>query len=172
MVQGVAKGIESISYAVFQHGRLVGYNGAEFDWPGMRGWALCGTSKTHAKVIDHLRKIGETLNWHGALFLDYFYDPATQTPLYIECNPRIGGACQAMTAGVNLAQQLVKISAGEKAEPLPLGQEGVRFHQGFLMMLTLALEGANRLAIVGRIGTPSPGKRSLCQQSGHTNKTL
>ena len=158
VVQGVAKGIESISYAVFQHGRLVGYNGAEFDWPGMRGWALCGTSKIHAQVIDHLRQIGEKLNWHGALFLDYFYDPATQTPLYIECNPRIGGACQAMTAGVNLAQQLVKISAGEKVEPLPLGQEGVRFHQGFLMMLTLALEGANRRQLLAELVRRHLGK--------------
>jgi len=79
VIQGVADGIESISYAVFQRGRLVDYNGTELDWPGMRGWALCGQSKTHATVKEHLARIGDELHWHGALFLDYFYDPARGT---------------------------------------------------------------------------------------------
>ena len=158
VIQGVADGIESISYAVFQRGRLVGYNGTELDWPGMRGWALCGQSKTHATVKEHLARIGNELHWHGALFLDYFYDPARGTPLYIECNPRIGGACQAMTAGVDLAQQLVRVSAGEEVDPLPPGQDGVRFHQSFLMMLTLALEGANRRKLLAEIMRRQLGK--------------
>ena len=33
-----------------------------------------------------------------------------------------------MTAGVDLAQQLVRVSAGEEVDPLPPGQDGVRFH--------------------------------------------
>jgi len=56
-----------------------------------------------------------------------------------------------MTAGVDLAQQLVRVSAGEEVDPLLPGQDGVRFHQGFLMMLTLALEGANRRKLFAEI---------------------
>ena len=62
---------------------------------------------------QQIHKIGEFLSWHGALFIDYFYDRDTARPEYIEANPRIGETVNAMLSGINLPQLLVEISRGQ-----------------------------------------------------------
>ena len=65
-------------------------------------------------------QIGARLAWHGAFFIDYFYDHVSRRPEYIEANPRIGETVNAMLAGLNLPQLLVRISLGEAPPRAPL----------------------------------------------------
>ena len=144
VIQQEVKGVQSVFFGVFQDGRLVAWHCVELSRPGAAGWAICGESAHHPTVIEQMSCLGRALNWHGALFIDYFYDPASQQPEYIECNPRIGAAHHAALAGVDLAGQFLRVSLGEPVQPLPAGRAGVRFHHGFLLLIALALEGANR----------------------------
>jgi hypothetical protein len=78
------------------------------------------------------------------MFIDYFYDHESGTPEYIECNPRIGETVNAMLAGVNLPQLLVKISTGASPSPVPLGRIGVRTHNLFMILMSAAYDGRSR----------------------------
>jgi len=108
---------------------------------------MARVSATHRDVQSHLQTLGQHLDWHGAVFLDYFYD-ADQGPQYIEANPRIGETVNATLSGVNLCEQLIRVSAGEPVEPLPLGRTGVRSHSGFMILMAAAKEGATRRDLI------------------------
>jgi hypothetical protein len=108
-------------------------------------------SADHPLVREHIARIGSYLGWHGALFIDYFYDRQSARPEYIECNPRIGETVNAMLSGVNLPQLLVQVSRGESPPPAPLSRAGVRTHNLFMALMSLAYEGQGRAALVREI---------------------
>ena len=92
------------------------------------------------------------MRWHGALFLDYFFDVDTKTPSYIECNARPGGFFIAQLAGCDLGEQFLKTTLDQQAlEPLPIAAEGARFHQSMVMLLSRAMEGASRRQLAREI---------------------
>jgi hypothetical protein len=145
VVQKPAPGIMCVVQAVFQHGRMIASHCAEALGRGVGGGQGLRVSASHPVVVDHVRELGKHLNWHGALFFEYFYDRGTGQPLFIECNPRIGETYNAKLCGVNLCDLIVRISLGEKLEPLdqPV-REGVRSFSDFFMLLQQAIGGANR----------------------------
>ena len=131
--------------AAFQHGRLIAAHCAESLGRGVGGGQGSRVSASHPIVVEHVRQLGQDLQWHGALFLEYFYDPATKQPLFIECNPRIGETLNATLSGVNLCELIVRISLGEELEPMqkPV-TEGIRSFSDFFMLLQQSIGGANR----------------------------
>jgi predicted ATP-grasp superfamily ATP-dependent carboligase len=151
VVQRPATGIPSVVQALFQQGQLAGAHCAETILPGVGGGQGFRTSASHPVVIEHVRRLGEHLQWHGALFLEYFYDGSTGRPQYIEANPRIGETVNATLAGVNLCDLLVRISLGEKVEPAQSPRMGVRSHVGFLLLVAAALGGASRRQILRQL---------------------
>jgi hypothetical protein len=144
VVQQPAAGHRCVVQAVFQHGRLVGVHCAEAISLGIGGSQWLRQSASHPTVVEDVRRLGERVGWHGAMFLDYFYDHATGRAEYIEANPRIGETVNAMLCGVNLADLVVRISLGEEVEAVGPGKVGVRSHVGFLGLLSQAINGANR----------------------------
>jgi hypothetical protein len=99
--------------------------------------------------VEYVRKLGEHLGWQGPLFLEYFYDPPSGEPRFIECNPRIGETFNAKLSGIDLCELIVRISLGEKLEPVgEPGRVGVRSHTDFHLLLAYALNGENRRTIV------------------------
>ncbi|WP_164100712.1 ATP-binding protein [Candidatus Laterigemmans baculatus] len=151
VIQERATGVQSVFYAVFQHGRMVAQHCIELRLPAETGWASCGESARHEVVEEQIGRLGAALHWHGGIFFDYFYDPASGQPQYIECNPRIGGPYHALLTGVDLAGQFLKVSVGEHVEPLPPGEVGVRFHQRMLMLMSAAMQGASRTELVRQL---------------------
>lgn len=158
LVQAPAVGSKRAVTAVFQHGRLVASHCVEARAIGVGGSGMAEVGVAHAEVMDPLTRLAAHLQWQGAICLEYFYNPATGEPQFIECNPRMAQSCNAWLSGVNLGQQLVDVSLDRRVSPLPPGRVGVRSHQGFLVLTAAALEGGNRRRLLGEIGRAWRGR--------------
>lgn len=145
LVQQSAAGIHSVVQAVFQHGNLIAVHCAETIRRGVGGGQGLRVGAHHPTVVDHMRRLGQHLHWHGPLFLEYFYDSRSQRPAYIEANPRIGETLNATLSGTNLCELVVRMATGESVSAVPpeLGMR-VRSHTDFLLLLAEAVAGANR----------------------------
>jgi hypothetical protein len=164
VLQRPAQGVQCSVSAIFQQGRLVGVFDYQVRRPGIGGWNMNGVSENHPVVREHMRRIGEHLSFHGTYFADYFYDRQTGRPEYIEANPRLGPTYFAQLCGADFGEQMMRISLGERVDPLPTPREGVRSHQAFLMRISFALEGAGRRQLLGEVWR-SLRKRDLYQNS-------
>jgi predicted ATP-grasp superfamily ATP-dependent carboligase len=148
LVQRPARGVLSTVQAVFNYGEMIGVHCFEARRLGVGGMSTARSSADHPVVRDHVARIGEHLTWHGAFFIDYFYDAASAQPEYIEANPRIGETVNAMLAGINLPQTLVRIALGETPPRAPLGRFGVRTHNALMILMSMAYDGSSRAALV------------------------
>ncbi len=98
---------------MFEKGRLVAVHCTSQQAEGPGGSQSARLSVDHPHVREHLQMVGHELKWHGALALDYFFDPGTGEPAYIEANPRLVEPMNALAAGLNLPDVLVRLSMGE-----------------------------------------------------------
>jgi hypothetical protein len=153
ILQQRATGRQSVARGVFRNGELVGVDMNEMRLLGVGGSAVARQSCYHPVVVDHVRRIGEKLHWHGPLFLDFYFDQATGTPLYIEGNPRIGDTANATLNGINLCQLTIDIATNAEIplSSLRLPPSLLRSHQSFLILLSRALKGANRHQLLDEI---------------------
>ena len=158
LIQQPARGVLSTVQAVFNRGELIGIHTFEARRLGVGGMSTARISADHAVVREHAARIGRHLDWHGAFFIDYFYDRASGRPEYIECNPRIGETVNAMLSGINLPELLVRISRGESPSPAPLGRVGVLTHNILMILMSAAHEGQNRRALVQEIRDCAAGR--------------
>jgi len=152
LVQTPAVGSKRAVTGVFQHGRLVASHCVETRAIGVGGSGMAEVGVSHAEAMEPLTRLGTHLQWHGAVCLEYFYDPAAGEVRFIECNPRLAQSANAWLSGVNLGQQLVDVSLARQVSPLPPGRIGVRSHQGFLVLMAAALEGRSRWRLLTEIG--------------------
>jgi predicted ATP-grasp superfamily ATP-dependent carboligase len=150
LLQRVASGRQSVARAVFRDGEIVAVDMNEMRLRGVGGSAVARQSCYHPVVVDHLRRLGERLRWHGPLSLDFFFDESTDTPAYIDANPRIGDTANATLSGVNLCEAVVDVALGAT---IPVQSTirnpqsaipALRSHQGFLILMSRAVEGAGR----------------------------
>jgi predicted ATP-grasp superfamily ATP-dependent carboligase len=151
LVQQPAVGVQSAITTVFQHGRLVAAHCAQARALGVGGSAMMQESAWHPVAVEHVRQLGQHLNWHGGLFLDYYYDAARELPQYIEANPRVGPSVNGWLSGVNVMECLLRVSLDEPVAWTQTQNLGLRTHQGFLILLAKALEGAGRGRLLGEM---------------------
>ena len=145
LLQQPSNGTMCVVQAIFQRGTMIAAHCAESLGRGVGGGQGLRVSASHPIVVEHVRTLGKHLNWHGALFFEYFYDPATGQPQFIECNPRIGETYNATLSGVNLCDLYVRVAMGEELTPIETPvREGVRSYSDFFMLLQQAICGANR----------------------------
>jgi predicted ATP-grasp superfamily ATP-dependent carboligase len=144
LVQQPARGNQATIQAVFLNGRMIGSHTFDSRQLGVGGMSAARVSADHPIVREQVERLGAHLNWHGAMFIDYFYDYESGRPEYIECNPRIGETVNAWLSGTNLPEQLVRVSLGQVPEPLPLSRDGLRTQSFYMILLTLARDGASR----------------------------
>jgi hypothetical protein len=100
-------------------------------------------------VRAHLEQVGQALDWHGALSIDYIMPDDGDAPLLIDCNPRLVEPMNAYRAGVDLVGLLLRISLGETPVVLPEGREGVLTHLAMQALLGCAARGGTRRDIAG-----------------------
>ena len=151
VIQQPAVGRQAEANVVFQDGRLVGIACTDVLATGIGGGPALRRSASHPAVIQHAERLGEHLNWHGPITLEYFYDESTGQPTYIEVNPRICETLNAEISGVRLCDAVVRIALGEQVPRLPAGTPGITSHNGFVVMIADAYNGATRRALCGRL---------------------
>lgn len=151
LIQQPARGRQAEVSAVFQHGRLIAVSCADVLETGIGGGPAQRVSADHADVIGHVQQLGQHLQWHGPLVLEYFYDPVSAKPEYIEANPRIGESFNAQLSGVNVCELVTRISLGETVESLAIGKPGAQSHNGFILLIADAFNGANRRQLLKRL---------------------
>lgn len=158
LVQQPARGMLCSVQAVFNQGSMIGVHCFEACRLGVGGMSTARISADHPLVREHVARLGRHLAWHGALFIDYFYDRESGQPEYIEANPRIGETVNALLSGVNLPQLLVEVSRGESPPPAPIGRVGVRTHNFMMILMSMAFEGQDRGALIGEIREHAAGR--------------
>jgi hypothetical protein len=147
LLQDFVWGTTCKAQAVFCHGELLGFHGYRQIAAGAGGGEAIKQSECRDDVRGHLAAIGEHLNWHGALSVDYVLaDEAT--PLLIDCNPRLVEPMSAWLAGTDLVGPLLAISLGEMPEALPPGRNGVLTHLAMQALLGCAAGGGSRRDLV------------------------
>jgi predicted ATP-grasp superfamily ATP-dependent carboligase len=151
VVQQPAVGEFCVAQAVFQHGRLIAIHCYRARAIGAGGSAYARESASHPQAIEHLRRLGAHLRWHGALHAEYFHDPANGSVSFIEANPRIGETVNALFSGVNLCDALLRVSLDETVESWPASKPGVRTHALVTSLLGIAERGQGRGALLAEI---------------------
>ena len=152
LVQQPAPGTLCVVQTVFQRGRLLAGHAYQARALGVGGSARARVSIHHPQVLDHVRTLGGSLRWHGALMLDYLYDSERGQSAYIDANPRIGETFNATRSGVNLCAVLIQVAL-EGAEPArPCGRSGIRTHSVLTSLLAAAQGGATRCNLLAELG--------------------
>jgi predicted ATP-grasp superfamily ATP-dependent carboligase len=137
--------------AVFSDGRLVGMHASRQIVRGAGGGDAVKESVLRPDVCEHLAAIGNRLNWHGALSVDYLASESRAQIYYIDCNPRLVEPMNAKLAGCDLIELLLQVSTGETPAPRPPGRPGVRSHLALQALLGCALQRRSRWALVREI---------------------
>ena len=142
LVQELATGPIEHAQAVFCKGTLVGFHGYRQLSRGAGGGDATKISLLRPKVRSHMARLGEHLQWHGALSLDYIWQ--ADIPLYIDCNPRLVEPMSAFLAGLDLIDLLLRVSRGEEVPSAGSSHQGVRTHSALQALLGCAIRDQRR----------------------------
>lgn len=156
MAQRPAEGQYAQVQALFAHGRLLAVHTSALRGIGMGGSAAARVGVDHPVVRAHVAMLGEALDWHGGITLDYFH--VGGAPSYIECNPRTVEPGNAAASGVNLPQLQIAVTRGEtQTSAARTGGAGVRTHGLLALLLGRADAGGSRLDLLGELGAAIRG---------------
>lgn len=133
--------------AVFHHGQLLAVHSSVKVGSGAGGSAAARLSIESEKTREHVEKLGQFLQWNGALTLDFirtdghFY--------YIECNPRMVEPANAYKAGVNFPKIMIELANGcYSKSDVSVGQAGVGTHSLMALLIGTAERTKSRKKIV------------------------
>src|SRR6266478_102704 len=148
LMQEWVAGTTEKAQAVFCRGKLIGFHAYRQIAAGAGGGEAIKQSVSRLQVRAHLATIGEKLAWHGALSVDYILRDDSDTPLLIDCNPRLVEPMNAYLAGVDLVGLLLRVSQGEVPPALPESRAGVRTHLAMQALLGCASRSGTRRDIL------------------------
>jgi predicted ATP-grasp superfamily ATP-dependent carboligase len=143
LVQQQVPGPLVMIVGVFDHGRLVSWHACQRVREGINGGSSAKRSVDLPQVAGHLERLGDALQWHGALSLDAILDGADL--YYIDVNPRLVEPANAHRAGVDLLSTLLDISVGGHPTRATTGRPGVATHQLLLAVLSAATRGRRQI---------------------------
>jgi biotin carboxylase len=152
LIQAAVTGSLERTQAVFDRGRLVASHIYRQVVEGPGGGDVLKISVVRSGVRDTVERIGQALQWHGALSFDYIRDDATKTPHFIDANPRLVEPMNAWLSGVDLSGALLRISLGETPPVQPEGREGVLTRLGLMGLLDAARRRDRRRDILRELG--------------------
>ena len=147
IIQDFVPGTLEVVQSVFEKGKLIATHGYRQQVEGVGGSASGRVSVHRPSVVAALKRIGESLNWHGALMLDYILNDATGEFWFIDPNPRLGETMNAYLAGTNLPNAMVLLSQGDKV-PWSVSKTGVRSHILLPALLAVAIKTPTRRQLV------------------------
>ena len=144
LVQEFIAGTTEKAQGLFCRGELIGFHAYRQVAAGVGGGEAIKQSVGRPEIRAWLAAIGKRLAWHGALSIDYLMPERGDTPLLIDCNPRLVEPMSAYLAGTNLVGLLLQLSRGETPPVLGDGREGVRTHLAMQALLGCASKGGTR----------------------------
>jgi hypothetical protein len=144
LVQDFIAGATEKAQSVFCRGQMIGFHAYRQVMAGVGGGEAIKQSVRRPVVRAHLEKVGQALDWHGALSVDTIMPDDGRAPLLIDCNPRLVEPMSAYRAGVDLVGLLLLISLGETPAALPEGREGVLTHLAMQALLGRGARGGAR----------------------------
>src|SRR4051812_18020547 len=144
LVQDLIAGTTEKAQSVFCRGRMIGFHAYRQVMAGVGGGEAIKQSVRRPVVRAHLERVGQALDWHGALSIDYIMPDDGSAPSLIDCNPRLVEPMNAYRAGVDLVRLLLLISLGETPAALPEGREGVLTHLAMQALLGCAARRGTR----------------------------
>ena len=151
LVQAAISGALERTQAVFDHGRLVASHIYRQVAEGPGGGDVLKISVVDAPVRETVARIGQALQWHGALSFDYIRDHETRTPYFIDANPRLVEPMNAWFSGVDLPGALLQVSLGESPPAQADGRAGVLTRLGLMGLSDVALHRQRRRDILREI---------------------
>ena len=153
VVQEEARGALCQVQAVFAHGHLLAYHCTQTRGESVGGGHAARMGVDHPQVREHLIALGQAINWHGPLALDYLYNDATRQPTYSECNPRLVEPMNAILSGVNLADLTIRVALDEVEDTanVQLGRPNIRSHSLMALLLGVADHDGSRRKLLHTI---------------------
>jgi predicted ATP-grasp superfamily ATP-dependent carboligase len=146
LVQEFESGYIEHAQAVFCKGKLVAFHSYRQLSRGAGGGDATKISIFRQDVRSHMARLGEHLQWHGALSLDYILQG--DIPLYIDCNPRLVEPMSAFVAGLDLTDVLLRVSLGEDVSRTGSSQRDVRTHGALQVLLGCAIREQRRSSLL------------------------
>ena len=151
LVQAAIAGTLERTQAVFDRGRLVACHIYRQVAEGPGGGDVLKLSVIRPEVRSIVERIGQAIQWHGALSFDYIRDDASATPYFIDANPRLVEPMNAWLSGVDLPGALLQVSLGETPPTQPEGRAGVLTRLGLMGLLDAARRRQRRRDILKEI---------------------
>lgn len=148
LVQDLVAGTTEKAQSVFCRGRMLGFHAYRQVAPGVGGGEAIKQSVSRPQVRRSVEAIGQALDWHGALSVDFIMPHDDATPLLIDCNPRLVEPMNAYRSGVDLVGLLLRVSLGETPAALPASREGVLTHLAMQALLGIASRGGTRREVI------------------------
>lgn len=148
LMQDLVAGTTEKAQSVFCRGRMLGFHAYRQVAPGIGGGEAIKQSVNRAQLRGYVEAIGQALDWHGALSVDYIMPHDDATPLLIDCNPRLVEPMSAYHSDVDLVGLLLRLSLREIPAALPESREDVRTHLAMQALLGAASRGGTRRDII------------------------
>jgi predicted ATP-grasp superfamily ATP-dependent carboligase len=148
LVQDLVAGTTEKAQSVFCRGRMLGFHAYRQVAAGVGGGEAIKQSVRRPQVRSYVEAIGQALDWHGALSVDFIMPHDDTTPLLIDCNPRLVEPMNAYRSGLDLVGLLLRLSLGETPAALPESREGVLTHLAMQALLGAASRGGTRFDII------------------------
>lgn len=148
LVQDLIAGTIEKAQSVFCRGQMIGFHAYRQVAAGIGGGEAIKQSVSRPFVRAHVERIGQALDWHGALSVDTIMPGDGASPLLIDCNPRLVEPMNAWCSGVDLAGLLLRLSLGEMPAALPESREGVLTHLALQALLGCGSRGGTRRDVV------------------------
>jgi hypothetical protein len=150
MAQEPAAGQYGQVQGLFERGRLVAAHTSVQTGIGIGPSAAARLSVDHPRPRRDIATLGDALEWHGGLTLDYLHKHGA--PSYIECNPRTVEPGNAAASGVNIPELQVRLTTGERLTAPPhTGRAGIRTHGTIALVLGAAAYGGTRRAVTAQL---------------------
>ncbi len=150
MAQQSAIGQYGQVQGLFDRGRLIAVHTSVQRAAGMGGSAAARLSVDHATPREQIALLGQTLEWHGGLTLDYLHQDGS--PQYIECNPRTVEPANAAAGGVNIPELQIRLTLAEEVRAAPrVGRPNVCTHGTIALLLGSASRGGSRRSLLGEM---------------------
>jgi len=150
MAQQPAVGQYGQAQGLFEAGRLIAAHTSVQRGVGMGGSAAARLSVDHPLARRHLARVGDALDWHGGLTLDYMH--VDGSPVFIECNPRTVEPGNAAASGVNIPDLQIRMTLGETlSSSTRIGTAGIRTHGTIALLMGIAGRGGSRLPLLAEL---------------------
>jgi hypothetical protein len=138
LIQEPAAGKMEIAYAAFNRGKLISFHCCQRIKEGIQGSSSGKIGVDRPIVKTHFSMIGEKLDWHGPLAIDYFYDEANDVPYYFDASPRLVEPMNAFINGVNIPQDVIALSYQNGVESIIKPTKGIKSHMLMMSLLQTA----------------------------------